>query len=172
MVMATNAVRVSLEEYFRLNIKPECEYIEGELRQKPMGTREHMRLERRLIELLRRYEQQGLGEAIHELSIHFSDRSVLIPDVAFTWPDQPTEKHGALDGPPRLCVEILSPSQRPSDLFAKCREFHVRGVAMRWVLDPITRRTWECEAGSEPREISSGGSLHAGEIEIKLTELF
>jgi Uma2 family endonuclease len=170
MDMATSAIRVPLEDYFRLAIRPACEYIDGELRQKPMGTREHMLIELRLVELLRRYA--NLGEAIHELSIRFADNSVLIPDVVVTWPDQAYEEHGVLQGPPRLCIEILSPFQRARELFEKCREFHARGVAMCWVIDPVGRRAWECAAGESEHEIAADDSLRAGEIEIRLEELF
>ncbi len=168
--MVTSAIRVTLEDYFRLNIKPECEYIHGQLTQKPTGTRDHMLIELRLVDLLRRFSH--LGEVIHELSIRFADRIVLIPDVVMTWPNQAYEEHGILAGPPRLCIEILSPSQRIRELFDKCREFHHRGVAMCWVIDPVQRRAWECSTGECEQEIPTNGSLHAGEIEVNLSELF
>ena len=168
--MATSAIRIPLEDYFRLDIKPACEYIDGELRQKPMGTRDHMLIELRLVDLLRRLAQPG--EVIHELSIRFADNSVLIPDVVVTWPNQRYEEHGLLEGPPRLCIEILSPSQRLSELFEKCRELHARGVEMCWVIDPARRRAWEYVTGTSEREIPAGGSLHAGEIDVTLAELF
>lgn len=82
MDMATSVTRIPLEDYFRLDIKPACEYIDGELRQKPMGTRDHMLIELRLVDLLRRFANRG--EAIDELSVRFADDCVLIPDVVVT----------------------------------------------------------------------------------------
>lgn len=168
--MATSATRIPLEDYFRLDVKPALEYIGGELRPKPMGTRDHMLIELRLLDLLRRFPHAG--EAIHELSVRFADDSVLIPDVVVTWPGQAYEEHGALQGPPRLCIEILSPFQRARDLFEKCKEFHARHVPVCWIIDPIRRRAWEHAPGESPREIAADDSLRAGEIEVKLSDLF
>ncbi len=63
MNVATTA-RVSLEEYFRTHFEGECELVNGELRPKPMGTLDHSRLQARLRDLLRPYEDAGKGEAI------------------------------------------------------------------------------------------------------------
>src|SRR5579863_965529 len=106
--MAT-ALRMSVEEYLRSHYEPECELINGELVQKPIGTREHMRMEKKLLEILARYEQQGKGEVLHEQSVLKVDE-VRIPDLVFS-PPAARFQNGILVEPPLLCIEILSPSQ-------------------------------------------------------------
>ena len=64
-----SATKTSMEDYLRLQTKPECELVDGELRQKPLGTKEHMQVEKRLLKLLERYEEQALGEALSEISL-------------------------------------------------------------------------------------------------------
>ena len=115
----STAARVSIEEYLRTDYEPECELIDGALLSKPMGTLEHMDMERRLTRLLERFERMGLGRAVHELSTrHGSD--VRIPDLGFVPPGARFEK-GILIDAPLLCVEVLSPSQRPSELTPSAR---------------------------------------------------
>jgi Uma2 family endonuclease len=167
--MAT-AARVSLEEYLRTNYEPACELLDGELIQKPMGTLEHMDLERRLERLLERYEQRGLGRAVHELSFRKGE-DVRIPDLAFVPPGAHFES-GILTDAPMLCVEVLSPSQRQSELFAKCEAYHAWGVPYCWVIDPIEQLAWEYHAHSPVRLFARDGSLQAGEITVSLVELF
>src|SRR5437762_750289 len=107
--MATST-RISLEEYFRTHYEPECELIGGELIPKPMPTGKHSRMEGRLRDLLRPFEQRGYGEALPEMSLLLPGRIVLIPDLVFRLPDQPFDEHDVLDTPPLLCVDVISPS--------------------------------------------------------------
>jgi Uma2 family endonuclease len=65
--MATTS-QVSLVQYLRSQSKPECELISGELITKPMGTLDHMNMERRLLSLLEIFEPRGIGKVVHELS--------------------------------------------------------------------------------------------------------
>ncbi len=167
--MAT-ALRISVEEYLCSHYEPECELIGGELFQKPMGTREHMRMERRLAEILARYEHEGLGEAIHELSVLHGD-DVRIPDLVFARPGAQFQ-NGILIDPPLLCIEILSPSQRPSELFAKCEAYHAWGVPYCWIIDPVKKLAWEYHQDSPVQLIPLTASLKAGEIAVGCNELF
>ena len=71
-----------------------------------------------------------------------------------------------------LCVEILSPSQRPSELFAKCEAYHAWGVPYCWVIDPVKKLAWEYHSDSPVQLIPATGSLQAGEIAVGCNELF
>ena len=84
--MATST-RISLEQYFRTHFEGECELVDGELRPKPMGTLDHSRVQARLRDALRRYEQAGKGEAIAEMSLRMND-TVLVPDFVFSHREQ------------------------------------------------------------------------------------
>jgi Uma2 family endonuclease len=171
MGMATST-RVSLEEYFRTHYEPECELIDGELRPKPMPTTHHSRMEGRLRDLLRPYEQLGLGEALPELSLLLPGEAVLIPDFVFSRLGQSVDEHDVFDTPPLLCIEVISPSQSFNELYAKCRRYLRWGVPYCWIIDPVRRLAWQLEADEMPREILADGSLRAGEIEVKLADLF
>jgi len=164
------AARVSLEEYLRNDYEPGCELVDGALLAKPMGTLEHMNMERRLVRLLERYERSGLGQAVHELSIRNGDE-VRIPDLVFVAPGARFE-NGVLIDPPLLCIEILSPSQRQSELFAKCEAYHSWGAPYCWVIDPGTKVAWEYHKDSAVRTAEASGNLRAGEISVAVADLF
>jgi Uma2 family endonuclease len=171
MGMATST-RVSLEEYFRTHYEPECELIDGELRPKPMPTGHHSRMQVLLIKLLLACEQLGRGRVWSELSLLLRNEAVLIPDIVFSWPDQPFDGHDVLNTPPLLCIEIISPSQSFRELYEKCVRYLRWGVPYCWIIDPVRRLAWQIEVDEMPREISAAGYLRAGDIEVKLTDLF
>jgi Uma2 family endonuclease len=50
--MAPISAPVTIEEYFNRSCEPECEYVDGELIQKAIGTRDHGHLQLRLGRLL------------------------------------------------------------------------------------------------------------------------
>ena len=162
--------RVSLQEYLESDYEPECELVSGALLPKPMGTLEHMEMERWIERLLERYEQKGLGRTVRELSIRRGD-DVRIPDLVFVQPDARFES-GIMMDPPLLCVEILSPYQRLSSLFATCETYHAWGVPYCWVVDPIGKLAWEYHRDAPVRLLSGDDALSAGEIQIGISELF
>lgn len=166
----STAARVSLAEYLGKQYEPECELIDGVLLAKPMGTLDHMDMERRFVRALERCEQSGLGRAVHELSVRRGD-DVRIPDVVFVTPGARFE-NGVLMDPPMLCVEILSPAQRQSELFAKCEAYHSWGVPYCWVIDPVAKVAWEYHQNSLVRTVAPNDNLGAGAITVALSDLF
>lgn len=161
--MAT-ATHVPVEEYLQTSYEPNCEYIDGVLRPKAMGTTKHGALQMELGYLLK---QLGY-KVVAELTVRISATKYLIPDVA-------ADKYIAdpyPDRPVLLCVEILSPGDRPGSMLAKCEEYHAWGVPYCWVLDPVKELAWEYHNGGFPDQRPSNESLRAGEIQIPVSNLF
>jgi len=166
--MASGLALVSEQEYLRTTYKPACDYIDGVLRQKPMGTRKHGRLQTHLGRLI----DEGFPEfeAASEVTVKIRTGRYYVPDLIVQRRDHiqdpyPTE-------PVHLCVEILSPEDRISEIFAKCEDYHEWGVEMTWVIDPETRRAWEYRKSQRPAEVPPGGSLTAEGISIPIQDLF
>jgi len=158
---------VSLDEFLDRDFEPNTELIAGELRPKPLTTFPHSSICVQLCLLL--VKQAGRSRTGIELSLRIGN-DVLIPDVGVLR-EKPKELYRDIVAePPLLCIEVLSPSQRPSEMLAKCERYHEFGVPFCWVIDPVTRRAWEYHAGSAQREQTS--ALTAGELSISLSELF
>jgi Uma2 family endonuclease len=71
-----------------------------------------------------------------------------------------------------LCVEILSPEDRVGAMLAKCEEYHAWGVPHCWVIDPAKQTAWEYDAQCDPVRVESSGILHAGNLAVRLADLF
>ena len=115
--VAASTTLIPVEEYLKASYKPACDYIDGVLRQKPMPTFKHGKMELRASNLIN--ESEVGFEATPELTVRLSDRKYLVPDVAvqrISELQQPYPRE-----PIHLCIEILSPEDRFSDtLSAKC----------------------------------------------------
>jgi Uma2 family endonuclease len=158
------AAILSVEDYLHRTEKPYCEYIDGVLHPKAMGTRLHALIQKMLMTLL---DRQGV-EALAEVHVRLSPTKYLIPAVIAAPEIQspyPTE-------PVLLCVEILSPEDRVGAMLAKCEEYHAWGVPFCWVIDPEKQTGWQYHAGSEPERIDRRGTLIAGQLSVRLEELF
>jgi len=155
---------MSVEEYLNYSSKPNCEYIDGVLRPKPMATRLHGLIQAILTMLLLR---QGV-EAGTEITVQVTPTRFLVPDVIAAdsiGDPYPTE-------PVMLCVEILSPEDRLGETLAKCEQYHTWGVPYCWVIDPVKKTAWEYDAECEPSKVPTDGTLRAGRLTVELAELF
>jgi Uma2 family endonuclease len=67
--------------------------------------------------------------------------TVRAPDAAFVSADRMpgSVPSGFFPGPPDLAVEVLSPNDRASDVFAKVSDWLETGCRSVWVVDPETR---------------------------------
>ncbi len=148
---------LSLDDYLAMSLDQECELVAGELRPKPTGTFHHSDVQLALAVML--YRVFGRARTKVEFSIRRGEE-VLIPDVCVLRPGTPKLYRQVLDESPLLFVEIVSPSQRPGELFVKCEMYHEWGVEYCWVIDPVSKRAWNYHAGmggaEETRDLLTG----------------
>jgi Uma2 family endonuclease len=161
---ASGPALVSLQEYLRRTEKPYCEYVDGILLPKSLATTQHAWVQYLLVMLLRR---QG-ADALFEVTVRLSDTRFLIPDVIAA----PTIRSPYPTEPVQLCVEILSHDDRLGAMLAKCEQYHSWGVPFCWVVDPEKQTAWQYHAGREPERLEKGGVLQAGELSVRLEDLF
>ena len=165
--MATAAL-VSVEEYLATPYKPACDYVDGVLYQKSMPTRKHGSIQMRLGQLI----NTGFPsfDAESEVTVQIRTGKYLVPDLIVQHRDRIQDPYPTV--PVHLCVEILSPDDRLSQVLAKCEDYHDWGVETVWIVDPENPRAWEFRKGQRPVEVPLTGSLTAPGISISLPELF
>ena len=167
-VMAQTTELISVEDYLATNYKPSCEYVDGVLYPKAMGTYKHGTIQAQIAQLINVAFREF--RAATELTVRLREDKYLIPDVGVQQRDRiqdpyPTE-------PIYLCVEILSPNDRMSGTFAKAEAYQAWGVQTVWIVDPEERRGWVYRSGHRPVEVPVDGSLTAGEISISCDDIF
>lgn len=115
------------------------ELLDGDFFVTPAPTTFHQTVSRRLqYALMQALEEAGIALVFNApVDVLFEDTTCLQPDIAVVRTDR---KHivseRAIEGPPDLVVEILSPSTRDRDLYIKRDAYARFGVAEYWVVDP------------------------------------
>ncbi|ELR99790.1 Uma2 family endonuclease [Gloeocapsa sp. PCC 73106] len=133
---------ITLEEFLKLpETKPNSEYIDGKIIQKPMPKGRHSCLQGKLCAALNQVaEESKIAYAFPELRCSFGGRS-LIPDVAvFEWNRIPFTPEGdVLDNfelSPDWTIEILSPEQKPNKELGNILHCLEYGCLLGWFIDP------------------------------------
>jgi Uma2 family endonuclease len=91
--------------------------------------------------------------------------TVRAPDVAFVQAERipPSSVKGFFQGAPDLAVEVISPSDRPSEVAAKVQDWLRAGCSMVWVVD-AEKRAVTVHCGGEVVVMTSAETLTGGEI--------
>ena len=167
-LMSPTTTLMPVDEYLRLNCKPAYEYRDGVLTQKKMPTWKHSAIQMQIGHIiLGGYPNFRPGGELH---VRLSESRYLVPDVAIQRKDRIQDPYPI--EPVHVCVEILSPDDRFSEVVAKCEEYRAWGVPMVWIIDPVNLLAWEFGPNRLLHEVPEGGSLTAPEIAIPLAEIF
>lgn len=120
------------------------EILNGELVVTPAPSPMHQRVSKRLQRQLEAYfEAQGIGEVFNApLDAIMGPHDVVEPDLLIVT-DSAAISRRAIEGPPALVVEILSPSTAARDRTVKTRRYAAAGVQHCWLVDIESRRV-EC----------------------------
>ncbi len=150
--MATGAM-ISEQEYLTTDYEHECEWIEGQVRERALPDEFHSALQTFFIAY---FVANGrpLGFRVRaELRVRVAARRYRIPDVTVlpsTASLQPIP-----DSPPAICIEILSPDDRQGEVQEKIADYVAMGVPAIWGVDPRRRLLWTADAaGLHPAESS------------------
>jgi Uma2 family endonuclease len=175
MAAISNPPLVSTEEYIARYVeggeRPSCEYVDGVLLPKPMGTKKHSHVQANITKLIGALYDETLN-ALPELTTRLRESQFYVPDVAVEELANPIQgRYPGPNDPVLLCVEIVSPPDRVGKLFARCEEYHKWGVPYCWVIDPDRKIAWEYFSQDlEPRKVEQ--ILTAGPMELALEEVF
>lgn len=116
------------------------ELVYGEIIVMPRPTAEHNDYFYDLGHLLKRWVRHlAAGRICLDIDMILDEENDLIyaPDLLFLGAEQLHRlKKGKLYGPADLCVEILSPAERPARQMRKYADYERYGIPWYWIVDP------------------------------------
>ncbi|HEY0794978.1 MAG TPA: Uma2 family endonuclease [Acidisarcina sp.] len=129
--MATKTL-VPIETYEHTTYHPDQELIDGELRERNVGTFEHAKIQALLTAWFHRQRNSWSVQPLTECRVRVSPTRTRIPDLTIVG-------RGAfpqvLVDPPLIAIEILSPDDTPGNLFDKANDYDKMGVGNIWLVD-------------------------------------
>jgi Uma2 family endonuclease len=158
---------VSIREYLSTSYRPDCDYVDGVVVERNLGEYDHARLQGAILVYFEtRRKQLGL-RAVVEQRVQVSPTRFRIPDICVV-KGEPTEQ--IFRTPPFICIEVLSPQDRLSEMHQRVQDYLKFGVPYVWILDPATRKAYHStrDALTEVSELRTDNP----EITVPLAALF
>lgn len=164
-------------------IKPGVRVTEDELMCLPKDGRKWELVDGRLTEVPTEWEHdifgvnlilmmgpltRGLGfMSSGQAGFRMNEGNVRAPDVSYTRKERipggkPPRGFGVVA--PDLCVEFISPSEKPMDMARKVREYFDGGAEQVWHIFPEEQRVIVFTSPSETRTLNADDTLDAGDL--------
>lgn len=151
-----SAIKMNARQYLQLGEDPpgiRLELAHGEIYLSPSPTPDHRYVIHHLALILGNHVKAGrLGEVYMDIDTILDDYNVRRPDLLFFDKDRLSLiGKKAMEGPPDLAVEVISPSSFEIDREDKFREYEKAGVRHYWIVDPEQRtlEMFELRGGRE-----------------------
>jgi len=161
---------VSVEEYLSTAYRPDCDYVDGEVRERNVGEYPHSNLQTGLVIWFGVRQREWDIRVLTEQRVRVSSHQFRVPDLIVLRRDQPIEP--VFTQPPLICIEILSKDDSLRSIWERVDEYLKFGVPNVWILDPVLRKAYVCRQNGflEPE----GGILQAAgsAIRLPLAEIF
>jgi Uma2 family endonuclease len=127
---------LSEEAYLASAYQPDCEFEDGVLIERNVGTEKHCWLQAALAAYIFRRRKAWDVNVYTEQRARLRPGKYKLPDLCVVQGPRPST--AVFDRPPLLAIEILSPEDRPLRVDKTIVEWLEFGVGYVWVIDPET----------------------------------
>lgn len=139
-----STTKMTARQFLQLGEDPpgvRLELVDGEIAVSPSPVPEHSHIDTKLRILVGNHvAANDLGLVFGDVDTIFGPHDVRRPDIIyFSKKRLHLIGEKAMEGPPDLCVEIISPSSSTTDRVDKYQQYEAGGVLHYWVLDPRDR---------------------------------
>jgi Uma2 family endonuclease len=132
--LMSTATHISEEQYLHSTFEPDAEYVDGEIRMRPMGTYSHADWQQAILTWFLQHAKEWNIRAIAELRTRVKPGRYRIPDVAVL--DRANPKEEIATVAPLAVFEVLSPDDKVQELYEKLDDYAAMGIPQIWVVDP------------------------------------
>ena len=142
--MTVSTIKMTARQFLELGEDPpgvRLELVNGEVVVSPSPIPDHSYIVGTLYHILRKHiEDYALGQLFLDVDTIFGEHDVRRPDILFF---RKSRLHligeKAIEGPPDLAIEVLSPSSITTDRKDKFKLYAAGKVKYYWIVDPKQR---------------------------------
>lgn len=167
--MATSTP-ISLAEYLRTSYRPDCDFVDGEVRERNVGESEHSILQAAITAWFWNHQREWQIEVRPEQRVQVSPTRFRVPDICLVRASQSREPIATV--PPLACIELLSKDDSLRSMRERVKDYLDFGTAHVWILDPAAREAFVCTPNG--LNIPTAGQLlvPGTEIFLPLAQVF
>jgi Uma2 family endonuclease len=159
---------ISVSEYLHTGFQPDCDYVDGVIEERNLGELDRAELQGAFLLYLNQYKREWGIRAVPEIRMQTSATRFRIADIVIVSVTAPRGQ--IIQTPPVAIIEIFSPEDRDPRYSERLDDYRKMGVRNIWVVDPATRKGFDCSGGNwiETACFAVAGSG----IHIDLTAIF
>jgi Uma2 family endonuclease len=165
-----SATQVPISEYLTTTYRPDCDYIDGEVKERTLGTRAHRFLQYILTAIFNANMDAWNVVAGPELRTRVALSRVRIPDVCVLRRSDPADPVVLVA--PLICIEVLSPDDTLRSQRDRVDDYFAMGVEHIWLVDPVSREAWTATLTSYDLLLSGEFTIPGTPICISISEVF
>jgi Uma2 family endonuclease len=132
----STATCISEEQYLRSSFSPDAEFVDGEVRERPMGTYSHADWQQAIQRWFAEHAKVWNVRSVSEQRVKTLPGHYRVPDVVVL--DRANPREETVTIAPLAVFEVLSPDDRVQELYEKLDEYSAMGIPQIWVMDPKT----------------------------------
>jgi Uma2 family endonuclease len=167
-------VVVPLEIYLSTTYRPDCDWLDGELKERNLGESPHAIVQGFLAYIFRASANAWNIRSLPEQRVQTSSRHYRIADLCLVRRETPFEP--IVRTPPLLCVEILSRDDRMTEIQERVEDYFAMGVRAVWVIDPRRRRAYLAQSDGQGNSFMQDAKETLGvpgtPIQVSVAEMF
>jgi Uma2 family endonuclease len=161
---------IPVSEYLTASYEHDCDYIDGELQERPAGGRSHSLLQL-ILGMIFNANRRAWGiVAGTEMRVQVAATRYRIPDVCVLRRSDPPDD--IVKVPPLICIEVLSPDDRMQRVQERFDDYARMGVEHLWLLDPIRRQAWVMLPDGSQTHVAAELTVPGTPIRMVLAEVF
>jgi Uma2 family endonuclease len=147
--------------------EPSLEFLRGEVIEKPIEVELHGHI---VIDLGRRignYIEDEDLDALVTTEVRHVDRRqdwVYLPDLNVRLTADAPQARGAVEVPPDMAVEVLSPDDRVKRWIERVELYLAGGTKLLWVIDPDEESIRVYRPGEQARDYRAGDTITAAPV--------
>ena len=161
---------IGVEEYLRTTYRPDCDYIDGELRERNLGEQPHAYMQTILAAVFHEHRRAWGTRALTEQRVQTSATHYRISDLCVLRSVDPFD--GIVRVAPLLCVEVLSRGDSLSEMQERVDDYQGMGVEHVWVVDPWRRVGYVASVKGFLRPAEDVFTIAGTKIRVSLAEVF
>jgi Uma2 family endonuclease len=167
--MATPSL-IPVEEYLATTYRPDCDFIEGALRERNVGETQHSAIQGLLAAIFYENRKRWSARSFIAQRVQINSSRFRIPDVCVLPLGAPPDP--IIHTAPFICIEVYSRDDTPRELQGRIDDYIALGVQNIWLFDPARRRAWSVNANGAHIPVDHEFSVPGTPIRIPLEDLY